>query len=81
VIYGGFPLAATAPSPKADTDDRELTERENLLAWELLMLLENGFSLDQSKVLIKQPHFSWHDARDLLDKGVPHWYVVHELGD
>lgn len=67
------------PAPEPEPNDRVLDEFESLIAWEFLMCLDLGFSIEQATLLTCVRNFSWHEAERLLEKGCPHETVVDQL--
>jgi len=57
----------------------ELSEDQQVAAWEFLMLLDLGFTVQQGLKLVAIPHFSWHDAERLVKKGMPLELVIDQL--
>lgn len=55
------------------------SEHERILRWRYLMLLDLGFSLEQTQLLVSVPDLDWHRAEYLLRKGMSHELVVNEL--
>jgi hypothetical protein len=75
------PFPQAAPTDPPPDSSHELDEHEQLVAWEFLMCLEMGFSVEQSMAMLGVQHFTWHDAQDLI-RAHPSWplaTIVDEL--
>jgi hypothetical protein len=73
------PMPPQAQTEQEEGLDRQLDEHEQLVAWEFLMLLELGFTVKDSHLLVAIPYFTWHDADDLLKRGLSHEQAVDQL--
>ena len=75
-----LPPSGAAVAAEPEPEDRLLDEFESLIAWEFLMCLDLGFSIEQSTALVAVRNFTWHEAERLLkERGYPHATVVDEL--
>ena len=75
-----FPSPPVAPDrPESEPEEDLLDESGRLVSWEFRMCLELAFDVEQSTALVHTPHFTWHDADNLLKRGCSHAFVVDEL--
>jgi hypothetical protein len=56
-----------------------LDEQQKVIAWNVLMLLDLGFSLDQAQLLTSMRYFDWHAAEYLRERGCSHELVIEIL--
>lgn len=69
------------PEQTAAPTDAALTELQSRTAWRYLMLLDLGFTPDDSLHLVRNPHLDWHEAERLVRRGCPLDIVVRLLED
>ena len=74
-----FPLPQPPKPESVDEPRAWADEFEKVAAWNVLMLLDLGFSLDQSMLLVSMRGFNWHAAEHLRSAGCPTELVVEIL--